>query len=119
MRSLAGRFVGAFADALHALADQAAVDDTETAPARRGTTRVDAPTSPDEVESDGDDGLERLVNDIPPQPMTREVATEFLAALPRAAVKVVGESLAKLAVSRKDKIMGVLQSLAAGNQLEG
>ena len=66
----------------------------------------------------GDDGLERLVNDIPPQPMTREVATEFLAALPRAAVKVAGESLAKLAVSRKDKIMGVLQSLPAGNQLE-
>ncbi len=54
------------ADALHALADAAAVDDTETAPARRGTTRVDAPTSPDEVESDGDDGLDGSGQDARP-----------------------------------------------------
>ncbi len=42
------------ADAFHALADQAAVDDTETAPSRRGTTQ----SSPDEGGSDGDAGLD-------------------------------------------------------------
>lgn len=56
----------------------------------------------------GDDGLERLMNYLQPDPMTREMATELLAELPRAAVKVVGESLAKLAVSRNDKIMAIL-----------
>ena len=67
----------------------------------------------------GDEGLERLMNDIQPHPMTREMATKLLAAFPRAAVKVVGESMATLAVSRKDKIMAVLQSLPTGKQEEG
>lgn len=59
----------------------------------------------------GDDGLKRVLSSFQVYPMTRETATKLLAALPRAAVNYVGESMAHLAVSRKQEILDVLHSL--------
>ena len=66
----------------------------------------------------GDGGLERIMSSVHIYPMTKETATELLASLPPAAIKYVGENMANLAVSRKDAILSVLQSLSALQQAE-
>jgi len=64
----------------------------------------------------GDDGLQSVLSSFQPYPMTRETANKLLAALPRAAINYVGESMAHLAVSRKQEILDVLQSLPRKQQ---
>jgi hypothetical protein len=59
----------------------------------------------------GDAGLFDLLGKVKVYPMTTDVAKQLLALLPRVPVQNIGSQMAKVALSRADRILGVLNDL--------
>jgi hypothetical protein len=66
----------------------------------------------------GDEALEKVLSTTPVYPMTRDVARTLLSLMPLAAVTLLGQLIANVALSRKQQIETLLEELAAADALK-